>query len=619
MNNKRERGNLQRMNKSKDFSKPILQVFLSYFGAHKKLFFLDMICAFAVAGIDIAFPIVSRYAMNELLPYSLYRTFFIIMAVMTGCFVVRSCFNYIITYLGHQFGIRVEADIREDLYAHFQDLEFDFFDENRTGKLMSRMTGDLFEITELAHHGPEDLLISLVTITGALIVMFSIEWRLALVVMFVIPAFVFIVILCRKNMMNSSAGVKRRLADINADIEASLSGMKTSKAFDNKQVDYARFTRTNSMYKSSKGDYYKAMAMFNASMEFAVCFLQVVVIAFGGYLIMRGRLNYVDLITFMLYITTFISPIKKLAAFAEMFTNGFAGLKRFIQIMRIEPSIKEAQDAIELGVKAHTRNAAHNSAEAWQEAGIQNAAHTMHGNISLKDVSFSYKNSPDVLKDINLEIKAGDCVAVVGHSGGGKSTLCQLIPRFYDVTEGVIMIDGIDIRKVTKSSLRRSIGIVQQDVFLFADTIYENIRYGRPSATAEEIYEAAKKAEIYDEIMQMTNGFETYVGERGTLLSGGQKQRISIARIFLKNPPILILDEATSALDSITEEQIRKSFEELAEGRTTIMIAHRLATVKNANKIVLIEDGAIMEQGSHQELIAKNGKYAKLYKAQSLR
>lgn len=578
--------------KNRDFNKPVLITFFSYFGAHKKLFILDMCCALAVSAIDIVFPLVSRHAMYELLPYSLYRTFFTLMAVMAGAFLLRAGFQYVITYLGHIFGIRVEADIREDLYSHLQELEFDFFDENRTGKLMSRLTGDLFEVTELAHHGPEDLLISLVTIIGALIVMFGIEWRLAVVVAVIVPIFAVIVMACRRSFMRTSVGVKRRLADINADIESSLSGIKTSKAFDNQALDYSRFAKTNNTYKNSKGAYYRAMATFNSSLEFFTCFLQVAVIAFGGYLIMQNRLNYIDLITFTLYITTFISPVKKLAAFAEVFTNGFAGLNRFIEIMRIEPSIKEKENAEVLD--------------------------SVKGDISLRSVSFSYKSNPNVLKNISLEIEAGDMVAVVGHSGGGKSTLCQLIPRFYDVTEGSISIDGKDIRDVTKSSLRRNIGIVQQDVFLFADTVYENIRYGRPDATEEEIVEAAKRAEIYDEIMQMPNGFDTYVGERGTLLSGGQKQRISIARIFLKNPPVLILDEATSALDSITEEQIKKAFDELAAGRTTIMIAHRLATIKGSNKIVLIEDGEIKEMGCHEELMERNGRYAELYRAQSL-
>lgn len=570
----------------------LLSVFLSYFGAHKKLFIIDMTCALLVAVIDIAFPLVSRFAMYELLPGKLYKLFFILMLTTAVTFGIRALLNYIITFFGHMFGINVEADIREDLYKHFQELEFDFYDRNRTGKLMNRLTGDLFEITELAHHGPEDLLISLATIIGAVSVMFAVQWKLAVVVLIMIPFFLGVVLMCRKSMINNSMKVKIKMADINADIESTISGMKTSKAFDNEKGDFARFKRTNHTYKNSKNDYYKSMGRFNASIEFFVCILQVAVIAFGGWLIMDDQMTYIDLITFTMYITSFVTPVRKLATLAELYTNGIAGLKRFVEIMEIEPSIAEKDDAVELK--------------------------NVKGNIEIKNVEFGYGMDKDVLKDVSLDIAAGESIAVVGHSGGGKTTLCQLIPRFYDVESGSISIDGKDVRDLTKSSLRRSIGIVQQDVFLFADTIYENIRYGKPEATYEEVIEAAKEAEIYEDIMNMPDGFETYVGERGTLLSGGQKQRVSIARIFLKNPPILILDEATSALDTITEQQIQKAFNELSKGRTTIIIAHRLSTIRDADRIVLIEKGRIQECGSHQQLIDKDGEYKKLYSTQML-
>ena len=570
----------------------MIKTLLHYFKLHKGLFAIDMFCALSVAIIDLAFPLVSRYAMNELLPNKAYGVFFALMMSVGLFYVLRSVCYYFMTYLGHIFGVRVEADIRSDLFEKLQQLDFEFFDKNRTGKLMSRLTGDLFEITELAHHGPEDLVISLLTIIGSLSFMFYMEWRLALIVALLIPIFLLITMNRRRNMSNASHEVKARMADINSNIESSISGMKTSKAFGNEALEQGRFQKANDVFVGAKSGYYKAMGAFNSSQEFFMGIMPCTVITAGGWLIMRGELNYIDLITFTLFINTFVTPIRKMSNFAEVFTNGMAGLKRFTEIMVMQPQVEEKEDAIELDVK--------------------------EGAIKVDHVSFAYSGNQEVLDDISLDIKAGETVAIVGHSGGGKTTLCQLIPRFYDVTDGAVLIDGTDIRDVTKASLRGSIGIVQQDVFIFADTIFENIRYGRPDASFEEVIEAAKRAEIYDDIMRMPDQFETYVGERGTKLSGGQKQRVSIARIFLKDPKILILDEATSALDTITEEKIQQSFEELSKGRTTLVIAHRLATVRAADKIVVIEDGKVTEEGDHSSLIAANGEYARLYNTQKL-
>ena len=568
-----------------------LRIFLSYFAAHRRLFALDITCAVLMAAIDLSFPLVTRQALYDYLPGGKYRVFFTVMAVAAAFYVLRAGLNYIVCYLGHTFGIRVEADIRRDLFRHLQEMSFDFYDRNRTGQLMSRLTSDLFELTELAHHGPEDLLTSAVTIVGALAVMAAIRWELALVVALMIPVFLAVVFSMRQRMSRVSVGVKQKVANINAEIESSLTGIRTAKAFANEAVEQARFDAANDQFKTSKREFHKAMALFNSSMEFFLTILNVVVITLGGYMILKGKMDYRDLITFSLYIATFVNPMRKLANFSELFANGFAGLNRFVEIMRTEPTVQDAADARPLD--------------------------RVKGAISVKDVSFAYEGDLAVLHHVNLQVQPGETIAIVGPSGGGKSTLCQLIPRFYDVTEGSICIDGQDVRHVTQKSIHENIGIVQQDVFLFADTVLENIRYGCPTATQEQVMEAAKKAEIYEDILAMPDGFQTYVGERGTLLSGGQKQRIAIARIFLKNPPILILDEATSALDSVTEAKIQRAFDKLSQGRTTLIIAHRLSTIRNATRIVSIADGVITEEGTHQELLEKGGLYAALYKTQN--
>lgn len=572
----------------KDYNQPVLKTFISYFRPHMGLFVLDLSCALIASLIDLAFPLAARYAMYTMLPDRAYAAFFEVMIIAALAFLMRAGLNYVITYWGHMFGVRVEADLRDDLFSHMQKLDFEFFNRNRTGQLLSRMTGDLFEITELSHHGPEDLFIAAITIIGAVIIMFTVQWRLALVILIVLPIAIVVVMLNRRRMIFTSRKVKERLAEINGEIESGISGIRTSKAFANEGTDYRKFAEANERFKTSKCDNYKAFGMFNSSLEFFMCIMPVVIMAFGGWLIMRDNMNYADLITFYLYIATFITPLRKLASFMETFMNGWAGLTRFMEIMRTQPEIKS------------TGNEQFDSCE-----------------IDMNNVWFAYEgSSADVLGGITLHVSEGETVAIVGPSGGGKSTLCQLIPRFYDADIGSVKIGGRDVKNMDLEFLRKNIGIVQQDVFLFPDTIAENIRYGNPEATDEEVEMAAKKAEIYDDIMNMPEGFDSYTGERGVLLSGGQKQRISIARIFLKNPPILILDEATSALDTITEAKIQSAFDKLAEGRTTIIIAHRLSTIRNADRIILIDDGQIKEEGTHESLMEFNGKYASLYRVQ---
>ena len=568
-----------------------LSIFLHYFGNHKGLFAIDLSCAVGIAAIDLAFPLITRKALYDLLPNQLYRTFFLVMAAVALSYVLRTFLNYTVAVYGHTFGIRVEADIRKDLFAHMQELNFDYYDHNRTGKLMARLTTDLFELTELAHHGPEDLLTSGLTILGALAVMLTVRWELALVVALTIPIFLAVAMAMRSRMARASARAKEKTGHINQEIESSLSGVRTAKAFANEEAEISRFNAANEIYKGSKREFYKAMGMFHSSVEFFLCLLNVIVVGFGGYYVMRGQMDYRDLITFNLYIASFVNPMRKLCNFSELFANGFAGLNRFVEVMRTEPTVQDKPDA--------------------------KALETVRGQIDIDHVSFAYDGDLAVLRDVSMQVRPGETIAIVGPSGGGKTTLCQLIPRFYDVTSGSISIDGLDIRDATQKSLHERIGIVQQEVFLFADTVFENIRYGRPDATMLEVEEAAKKAEIYDDIMAMPDGFQTYVGERGTLLSGGQKQRIAIARIFLKNPPILILDEATSALDSVTEAKIQRAFDNLAKGRTTLIIAHRLSTIRSASRIVSIADGVITECGTHAQLLETGGIYSQLYKTQN--
>ena len=576
----------------KDFTKSDLSIFISYMLPHKKLFALDMFLSALIAFIDLSFPYITRKAMNSLLPQKMYAAFFAVMAAVLAAYLLRAFFQYKVTVIGHGYGTLVEADMRSDVFAHMQRLSYSFFDRNRTGVLLGRVTNDLFEIVELAHHGPENILTCSLTIVGALIILLFINPRLTLVLLVLLPVAIYCTMRQRLNMRSANREVKKKTGEINAAIESGISGIRTSKAFANEQVEEDKFEAANENFRKSKADYYKAMGLFMGSMEATIGLMQAAVIAVGGIMLMNGTLNLVDLLTFTLYVSTFTTPVRKLAQFMEIYTQGTAGFSRFLEIMRTEPEIQDAPDAVEIK--------------------------DVKGRITYDHVSFHYNDGADVLKDINVTVEPGTTLALVGSSGGGKTTMCHLLPRFYDVSEGAVRIDGMDVRKITQESLRRHIGIIQQDVFIFAGTIMENIRYGRPDATDKEVINAAIRAEIHDEIMAMPDGYQTFVGERGVILSGGQKQRVSIARVILRQPPILILDEATSALDSVTERKIQESLDFLSAGRTCIVIAHRLSTVRSADQIAVIENQGISEIGTRKDLLARNGIYAALEKAQEM-
>ena len=576
----------------RDFSQSPLKVFFSYYGPHKKLFTLDIIMALLGVAADLAFPWVTRQALHTLLPDKKFAAFFTVMAFLFAAYVLRSVTVYIVTVFGHELGVRVEADMRSDIFRHVQQLSFSFFDTHRTGKLMSRMTTDLFDITELAHHGPENVLQAGLTLAGAVIILMTVRWELALVLLIMLPALLAVVISLRMNLRKASTFVKQETAEINAAVEGGVSGARTVKAFANESVEMEKFRVSNERFKKSKRVYYRWFGLFNSATEFTVAAMQVVVFAVGGYYIMRGRMDLADLVAFSLYVSIFTTPIRKLIFFVEQFETGRAGFERFLEIMRTPAAVEDAPDAKEL--------------------------ESVKGDVEYRDVGFHYDTGPAVLEHIDLHIAPGETLALVGPSGSGKTTLSQLLPRFYDVTDGAVLVDGQDIRSVTQASLRRHIGIIQQDVFLFADTVRENIRYGRPDATDEEVAHAAMLAAIHDEILAMPDGYNSFVGERGVMLSGGQKQRIAIARVFLKNPPILVLDEATSALDSVTEAAIQRSLEELSTGRTVIVVAHRLSTIRGADHIAVIENEHVAEYGTHEELLAKGGLYAGLWNTQKL-
>lgn len=571
----------------------LLWLFAAHYRNHMGLFILDLACATLASLIELAFPYLSRMCIQRFLPEGMYTVFFTVMGVIILAYILRTICYYIITYWGHRMGCYIEADMRAELFEHIETLSFSFFNKNRTGQLMSRVTTDLFDISELSHHGPEDLFISILTLCGAFGILCTIEWRLACMVFGIIPLFIIFTLFMRRAMANANLKVKAKLAEINNSIESGFSGIRTAKAFANEDEEIRKFHVANQQHVGAKIEYHKAMAIFNSGMEFVLSILSVIVITAGGYSIMKGRLDYVDLVTFSLYVSTFITPIRKVVSLVEQYMSGMAGFKRFVEIMRTDAEITDAEDAEVL--------------------------ENVRGDIVLDHVSFAYDDTEEsTVTDVSFHIPAGTSFALVGPSGGGKTTISNLIPRFYDVDAGSILIDGHDIRNVTQRSLRLSIGVVQQEVFMFAGTIYDNIAYGRQGASYEDVVAAAVKAEIHDEIMQMPDGYDTYIGERGVMLSGGQRQRLGIARVFLKNPPIIILDEATSALDSVTESRIQHAFDELAKDRTSVIIAHRLSTIRNADQIAVIEGGSMVELGSHEELIARGGDYAALVKAQTL-
>ena len=573
-----------------NFNKHPVKIFLSYFKPHLKFFIADMICAVLIAAIDVSFPIATRSLLNTIIPQKNLSLFIKILLIMLCVYGIRWVCMWFVNFWGHYFGVKVETDMRHDVFSHLEKQGFSFFDKNLTGHLMSRATTDLFEITELAHHGPEDLLTSGLTLLGSFFFLLKIRWELAAIVFVFLPVVIFITVKSRLSLTKTSKKVKDKTSGINAVLENSLTGIRVTQSYTNEQIEIKKFDENNCIYKKAKKDFYRSMSTFHANIELFVCLLSLITFAVGGYFIMQERMTVSDLVAANLFIAAFTVPVRKLVFFVEQYTTGMAGFHRFIEIMRTDTSIKEDPCAVELLCA--------------------------RGNISFKEVCFSYNENSTVLENINLEIKSGEHFALVGSSGGGKTTICNLLPRFYEATGGKILLDGIELNKIKLENLRKQIGIVQQDVFLFAGTIKENIMYGNPNATDEEIINAAKRAEIHEDIMKMPEGYDSLVGERGLKLSGGQKQRVSIARCFLKNPPILILDEATSALDTATEQKIQKAFDSLSKGRTTLVIAHRLSTIRNADKIAVINDKTIAECGTHDELLSKNGIYAQLWKNQ---
>lgn len=568
----------------------MIKRFISYYKPHKKLFFIDMICAFLVAAMDLVFPLITNILLKDAIPNKNLRVIIIFTVVLALLYVIKLIANYVVDYWGHVMGVRLQYDMRKEVFSHLQSLPFSYFDDNKTGSIMSRIVNDLMEISELAHHGPEDIFISLIMLMGSFVLLCVINVKLTLIIFAFIPIILIFCINKRVKMSEAFDDVRKKIAVVNTKLENSISGIRVAKSFTNEEYEMEKFDEGNREFKHSRSYAYKYMAEFMSGMRFFVDMLNVVVLGFGGYFVYKDYIGIVDLSTYFLYIAYFMQPIRRLTSFVEQYQSGMSGFKRFVEIMDTKADIADAPDAKEID--------------------------NLSGDIKFHKATFKYSDSKEIFNNIDLTIKSGKTLALVGPSGGGKTTICNLIPRFYELSEGKITINNEDIKNITLKSLRKNIGFVQQDVFLFTGSIRDNILYGNPEADDEEIIAAAKDANIHEFIMSLPNGYDTYVGERGVKLSGGQKQRISIARAFLKNPPILILDEATSALDNTSELIIQKSLEKLSEGRTTIVVAHRLSTIKNADEIIVIGNNGIIESGNHEELMKANNIYAKLYNSQ---
>ncbi|ENH96657.1 ABC transporter ATP-binding protein [Gracilibacillus halophilus YIM-C55.5] len=568
----------------------MLQQFFSYYKPHKRLFMIDFGSAVIVAILELAFPLAVQWLIDELLPGRDWGIIITVSILLFAVYLLSTLLQFIVSYLGHKLGINIETDMREELFTHVQRQSFRFFDNTKTGHIMSRITNDLFDIGELAHHGPEDAFIAVMTFAGAFGIMFTVNPSLALVALVMVPILVALVTYCNKAMNRAWREMYQKIGDVNARVEDAVSGVRVVQSFTNEDFEISRFQKDNGLFRRTKIAAYKVMAGTNSSIYMTTRLLTLLVLVFGAWLVINQELQYGELVSFVLYTNVLIKPIDKISALLEIYPKGMAGFRRFREMIAKEPDIQDAEDAVSVD--------------------------KLEGHIQFDHVTFSYDEEQTVLDDINVTIHPGETVAFVGPSGAGKTTICSLIPRFYDVDQGTVSIDEMDIRQMTKQSLRSQIGIVQQDVFLFTGTVKENIAYGNQNASDEEIYEAARKAHLDQVIENLPNGYDTQIGERGLKLSGGQKQRMAIARTFLKNPPILILDEATSALDTETERLIQQSLDDLSQHRTTLVIAHRLATIRDADRVVVVTEDGIVEQGAYQELLDRNGVFARLHAIQ---